>query len=155
MKIGPFYIGRVEITMFISMIILVLFFGLFVVYADGVSASSSRAGEAETDVSIEEHYPMYMDVHVMIFVGFGFLMVFLKSYSWSAVGMNYLIAAWAMMWCILTGAFWHNVCHEYLEPNQPFKKFGIDMKNFIFLAEFGAGAVLITYGALLGKCNLF
>lgn len=53
---------------------------------------------------------MYMDVHVMIFVGFGFLMVFLKSYSWSAVGFNYLIACWAIEVCILTGAFWNEVC---------------------------------------------
>ncbi len=47
-----------------------------------------------------------MDVHVMIYIGFGFLMVFLKSYSWSAVAVNYFIASWALEWCVLTTAFW-------------------------------------------------
>ena len=42
------------------------------------------------------YYPMLMDIHVMVFVGFGFLMVFLKTHCWSSVGFNYLIAAWAV-----------------------------------------------------------
>jgi hypothetical protein len=33
---------------------------------------------------------------VMIFVGFGFLMTFLKRYSYSAVGLNFLFSALAM-----------------------------------------------------------
>jgi hypothetical protein len=32
----------------------------------------------------------------MIFVGFGFLMVFLKSHSWTAVALNMLSAAIAV-----------------------------------------------------------
>lgn len=38
-------------------------------------------------------YPMFQDVHVMIFVGFGFLMTFLRKYGYSAVGYNMLISA--------------------------------------------------------------
>jgi len=106
-------------------------------------------------MDIENHYPLYMDVHVMIYVGFGFLMVFLKSYSWTAVGLNYLIASWSLLWCILTSAFWNEVCEQYSIGHTPFVKFQIDLKELIFLAEFGAGAVLITFGALLGKCNVF
>jgi len=41
-------------------------------------------------------YGMFMDVHVMIFVGFGFLMVFLKTHSWSSIAMNFVCAAWAL-----------------------------------------------------------
>jgi len=41
-------------------------------------------------------YGMFMDVHVMIFVGFGFLMVFLKCHSLSSIAMNYICAAWAL-----------------------------------------------------------
>jgi ammonium transporter Rh len=39
---------------------------------------------------------MWMDVHVMIFIGFGFLMVFLKTHCWSSIGFNYIIAAWCL-----------------------------------------------------------
>ena len=32
----------------------------------------------------------------MIFIGFGFLMVFIKFHSWTAVGYNFLVATWAI-----------------------------------------------------------
>lgn len=44
--------------------------------------------------TMQSYYPMWQDVHTMIYVGFGFLMVFLKTSSWSAVGFNYLLSAW-------------------------------------------------------------
>jgi len=43
----------------------------------------------------------------MIFVGFGFLMVFLKNHSWTSVGYNFLIAAYVMQITILVVGFWH------------------------------------------------
>lgn len=49
----------------------------------------------------------FQDVHVMIFVGFGFLMTFLKKYGFSSVGFNMLIAAFGLQWGILMQGFWH------------------------------------------------
>jgi len=46
-------------------------------------------------------FPVFQDVHVMIFIGFGFLMTFLRKYGYSAVGYNMLIAAIAIQWSIL------------------------------------------------------
>jgi ammonium transporter Rh len=50
-----------------------------------------------------------MDVHSMMFIGFGFLMTFLKRYGYSSVGFNFLIAAYVLEWAILVrgwfGAF--------------------------------------------------
>lgn len=37
----------------------------------------------------------------MVFIGFGFLMVFLKKYGYSAVGFNFLLAALVLQWSIL------------------------------------------------------
>jgi ammonium transporter Rh len=41
---------------------------------------------------------------VMIFVGFGFLMTFLKRYSYSAVGLNFVLSALAMVSYFLVSA---------------------------------------------------
>ena len=43
----------------------------------------------------------------MIFVGFGFLMTFLKKYGLSAVSLNLLVAAFCIQWHILVSGFLH------------------------------------------------
>lgn len=49
----------------------------------------------------------FQDVHVMIFVGFGFLMTFLQRYGFSSVGFNFLIAAFSLQWATLMQGFVH------------------------------------------------
>ncbi len=44
---------------------------------------------------------MFQDVHVMIFVGFGFLMTFLKRYGYGAVGFNLLLAGLVIQWAMI------------------------------------------------------
>lgn len=51
----------------------------------------------------------FQDVHVMIFVGFGFLMTFLKRYSFSGVGFNFLIAAFGLQWALLMQGWFHHL----------------------------------------------
>lgn len=48
---------------------------------------------------------MFQDVHVMIYVGFGFLMVFLRRCSYSAVGFNFLLAAIVVQWALICQGF--------------------------------------------------
>ena len=43
----------------------------------------------------------------MIFVGFGFLMTFLKKYGLSAVSLNLLVAALCIQWQGLVSGFLH------------------------------------------------
>ena len=90
----------------------------------------------------------------MIFIGFGFLMVFLKNNSWTSIGFNYLIACWAIQITILARGFWINICEYYHDENHHWHKIELDIDKLIF-ADFGAGAVLISFGAILGKCSLF
>ena len=54
-----------------------------------------------------ELLPVFQDTHVMIFVGFGFLMTFLRRYGYGAVGFNFLLAALAIQWAILCQGFMH------------------------------------------------
>lgn len=90
----------------------------------------------------------------MIFIGFGFLMVFLKNHSWCSIGFNYLIAAWAFQITILFRGFWDQILEYHHEPHRHWHKINLTMTELIF-ADYGAGAVLISFGAILGKVNLF
>lgn len=51
----------------------------------------------------------FQDVHVMVFIGFGFLMTFLRKYGHSSVGFNMLLAALVLQWHPLVGGFFHQV----------------------------------------------
>jgi len=90
---------------------------------------------------------MWQNVHVMMFVGFGFLMVFLKTHCWSSIGFTYLITAWAIQCTILFYGFWKKVIIE-----NDVTKINIDM-HLLINGDYGAAAVLITMGAVLGKTS--
>ena len=51
----------------------------------------------------------------MIFMGFGFLMTFLKRYGLSAVSLNFMLGALCIQWTILVQGFLHlhfDECHK-------------------------------------------
>ena len=63
-------------------------------------------------------HAVFQDVHVMIYVGFGFLMTFLKKYGYGAVGYNFFIAALVTQWgTIVTGSLNQIYAegHEHIE----------------------------------------
>ena len=45
----------------------------------------------------------------MIFIGFGYLMTFLKKYSFGAVGYNLFIACIVLQWATLIGGYITNL----------------------------------------------
>jgi ammonium transporter Rh len=90
-----FHLGRAPLLYIISQIIVILFFGLFTKYGHGGDPKDSNEMKVATKL-LNTHYAQFQDIHIMIFVGFGFLMCFLKSHNWSSIGYNYLIAAWAI-----------------------------------------------------------
>ena len=55
---------------------------------------------------------MFQDVHVMIFIGFGFLMTFLKKYGLSAVSLNMICSALAIEIFTLIYGFFHLHCED-------------------------------------------
>lgn len=44
----------------------------------------------------------------MVFVGFGFLMVFLQRYGFSSVGFTFLVATFTLQWATLVQGFLHS-----------------------------------------------
>lgn len=122
-----------------------LVFGLVCDYNSGLSGNLTAAQQKD-DGGIDKFYPFFQDVHVMIFVGFGFLVTFQKNYSMSGVAINFLLAALAFQWSTLTNGFWHQVD----DGDSNWHTIHLNIETLI-TSDFGAGAVLITFGALLGK----
>uniref|UniRef100_A0ACB8G7R3 Uncharacterized protein n=1 Tax=Sphaerodactylus townsendi TaxID=933632 RepID=A0ACB8G7R3_9SAUR len=126
----------------------IILFASFVRYND---QTSPKLWHKELELHNKSHldhefyirYPSFQDVHTMIFVGFGFLMTFLKRYSFSSVAFNFLIAAFAIQWSILMQGFFHSF-HQ--------GKIYVGIESMIN-ADFCAGAVLISFGAVLGKTS--
>uniref|UniRef100_A0A2K5W1W2 Ammonium transporter Rh type A n=1 Tax=Macaca fascicularis TaxID=9541 RepID=A0A2K5W1W2_MACFA len=128
------------IVLEIAMIVL---FALFVEYEMDQTTPQQLNITNSTDMGkFLELYPLFQDVHVMIFVGFGFLMTFLKKYSFSSVGINLLIAALGLQW----GTVVQGILHSQGQ------KITIGIKNMIN-ADFSTATVLISFGAVLGKTS--
>ncbi|XP_033991422.1 ammonium transporter Rh type A [Trematomus bernacchii] len=126
-------------------IITIILFAVFVVYDDGKSDDHHDKASNKSDHKEPmpmDLYPMFQDVHVMIFIGFGFLMTFLKRYGFSSVGINLLLAAFGLQWGLLMQGFWHMTDGK------------IKISIFKLInADFSTATVLISFGAVLGKTS--
>lgn len=49
---------------------------------------------------------MFEDVHVMVYVGFGYLMTFLRRFGYSAVGNTLLQSAIVLQWAVIMRGIW-------------------------------------------------
>jgi ammonium transporter Rh len=58
------------------------------------------------------YYAMWQDVHTMMFIGFGFLMTFLKKYGYGSVGFNMLIAVYVTEWALLVRGWLEEGIHD-------------------------------------------
>ncbi|CAJ0588983.1 unnamed protein product [Cylicocyclus nassatus] len=123
-----------------SQIVFLILFGLFGKYDANV-----LPGGSEDDVYTARLYPMFQDTHVMIFIGFGFLMTFLKRYGFSAISINLLLAVFTIEWGIIVQGF---LSHGFAETG----KFTIGLEELL-TADFTAAIILITMGAMLGKLS--
>ncbi|GMF65264.1 unnamed protein product [Phytophthora lilii] len=104
---------------------------------------SPKNNDGDTTSTLN-YYPMYMDVHVMIYIGFGFLMTFLRKYSLSAVSLNFLVAVLSLEWGIIMVTMAHQIGSNHFTTKL------LDIPTMIN-GDFAAGAVLISFGAVLGK----
>ncbi|XP_033972443.1 rh family, C glycoprotein a [Trematomus bernacchii] len=136
---------------FIWQIAMIVLFGIFIRYDEEsdvkkwleLKKSHNISSNIENDFYFR--YPSFQDVHVMIFVGFGFLMTFLKRYSFSGVGFNFLIAAFGLQWALLMQGWFHS-----LDPVTATISIGIES---LINADFCCAGSLIAMGALLGKVS--
>lgn len=90
-------------------------------------------------------YSQFQNVHIMIFVGFGFLMAFLPRSSFTSTGHCLLIATYTVLWAMLNRGFWSQV---YSSADWSRITLSVDK---LTQAEFCAGSVLIAFGAVIGR----
>lgn len=135
-KFGPF-----AITLILMQALFIILFAIFIEYSDEADGTLLPI---DGQPIVTQLYPFFTDVHVMIFIGFGFLMTFLRKYGYTAVGLNFLLGAFCIQWYLLVGGFWENVIFGHWEY--------LHVSIFhLIKADFCTGAVLITFGAVLGK----
>ncbi|XP_077261192.1 rhesus blood group-associated glycoprotein Rh50 isoform X4 [Temnothorax americanus] len=91
--------------------------------------------------SLSVSYTLYQDVHVMIWIGFGFLMTFLKRYSQSAVGLTFLIGAILVQVAL--------ICDGILNVKLG-NKAHLSLGSLLS-ADVAVATPLISMGAILGK----
>ena len=102
----------------------------------------------DEDYGIEPYYfyEMFQDVHSMMFIGFGFLMTFLRRYGFSALGFNFLICAYGIQWGIW---LFHTIPTWFGES-----EYGFRLSSYKLIdGDIATAVVLISFGALLGRAN--
>merc|ERR1719454_1931864 len=85
-------------------------------------------------------YNFYVGVALMMFVGFGYLMTFLKSYGLGAVGFTALITCLGVEYAIIIESFMGK------------GSLTIDFLSLLN-GNFAVAAVLISFGGLIGKIS--
>ncbi|MDP4132741.1 MAG: ammonium transporter [Bacillota bacterium] len=102
-------------------------------------------GDAAGDVRQVQQYNFSIGILAMLLVGFGFLMVFIKNYGFSALTGTYLIVATALPLYIFIRSTGVLSCEAI----------PADCIESILYAEFAAAAALIAMGAVLGRLRLY
>lgn len=87
-------------------------------------------------------YNILVGVSLMMFVGFGYLMTFLRWYGLGAVGFTMLVTCLGMQVALLVEPLYAN----------GFQSFELDLMAFLN-ADFAVAAFLISFGGLIGKVN--
>eukprot|EP00882_Tetradesmus_deserticola_P015119 GHRQ01016097.1.p1 GENE.GHRQ01016097.1~~GHRQ01016097.1.p1 ORF type:complete len:343 (+),score=159.07 GHRQ01016097.1:214-1242(+) len=110
---------------------------LFCIFVEYEEPDASQA-------QISQYYKWLIDVEVMIFIGFGFLMTFLRRYGKSAVALNFFCSCLVMLAAVLLiGAVQQGLGlgHTTIKLELP----------LLVDATFCAGSAMIAFGAVLGK----
>ncbi|GAM21914.1 hypothetical protein SAMD00019534_050890, partial [Acytostelium subglobosum LB1] len=131
-----------SIGLFLFQVFMVVLYAVWVRYDN----YKQHSDPTEVQDNIDHIYGYFRDVNIMIFFGFGFLMVFLRRYGYSALGYTFVISAMVAQWSVLLMGFMEAVYHGGPFPGY----FYFDVETLIN-GLFCAGAVMISYGAILGK----
>ena len=103
-------------------------------YANAVSPSPSENAFM---------YEKSMDVLVMLLIGFGFLMVFVKKYGYSSMTATFLLVALSLPLYMLIRPYLWGISTDL----------SVTSISMLLFAEFAAASLLIAIGGPLGRIN--
>ncbi|MGR3221438.1 MAG: ammonium transporter [Candidatus Anammoxibacter sp.] len=141
-----------------GMAVVLLLMFVFVAGSQMVYGSESVKHETSASAGVEEHHADWntsiadivavqkhnraMHVMAMLMIGFGFLMVYVKRYGYSAVTATYVLVSIAIpLYIYLQGKGYFG---------EPFE----DHIDKLLFAEFAAASLLIAVGAPLGRLKM-
>ncbi|CAK8682981.1 unnamed protein product [Clavelina lepadiformis] len=142
--------GKETAVLLLAQVIFIVLFGLFVDYGydagpGHVQLEKQDLNESGKELTFEQLYPMYQDVHVMMLIGFGFLMTFLKRHGFGSVGFNFLLTCYIIEWSTLVNG-WFGM----ITTNK--SKIELNLEGLLN-ADFAVATVLISFGAVLGVAS--
>ena len=93
---------------------------------------------------VDNYYTFFVHMTLFVFFGWGFLSSWLKKYAFSSIAFTFMIAVFAFQWNYFMIGVWRNIdaVHWATIP-----------QTFYVLIEtiYGPVAVLVTFGAVIGK----
>lgn len=132
-----------KIKMQISAVIITV--AILQLYTSYASAETTTEGAFTEGLRQVQQYNFSIGILAMLLIGFGFLMVFVKKYGYSATTGTYLVVASALpvyLFLRTTGI----ISTSAIEASS--------IESFL-LAEFAAAAALIAMGAVLGRLRTY
>ncbi|MHB1484301.1 MAG: ammonium transporter family protein [Saccharofermentanales bacterium] len=111
-----------------------------------ITSAETLSGESFTEgLRQVQQYNFSIGILAMLLVGFGFLMVFVKKYGYSATTGTYMVVASVLpLYLLLRSTGW--ISASAVTANS--------IESFL-LAEFAAAAALIAMGAVLGRLRVY
>jgi len=139
------------VTVLILETIIIVLYAVTTDYNQGHPGNSydnyTRLKSMTTDQIIED-YPPFQDIHGMVFVGFGFLMTFLRKYGFSSISFNFLLCGFGIQWGMLV---WDHIGtgHIFYHHHRRI----VYTTQSLVDADFAVATILISMGAVLGRAS--
>ncbi|XP_067133255.1 ammonium transporter Rh type A-like [Centruroides vittatus] len=138
--------GKLAFVITTLQVAFIIIFVFFVEYhKDAYPAntlSNSLDGFGHFFTLLQHYHPVFQDVNVLLVVGYGFLVTFLKKYAFNGVRFNLFLCSLTIQWSFIMQNIW--------KMQSGVMHFGIVS---MVEANIASLAVLVSTGAVLGRIN--
>lgn len=141
-----------SIVFIVLQVAIAILYSLTTVFPDMANVSASKlVGGAE----VSTYYSFYIHIGLMVFVGFGLLMSYMKKFGYGGLGMVFMLAAFALQWSVLVMGFFTQASVVDSSPSAiKFQSIELGIDNLIW-GLYGCTSVLVGLGAVLGRLPPF